>query len=273
MRAIAPGLGLSKATDAAGALGQLVDGMTVGVGGWGSRRKPMGLVRALAESPVRDLTLVSYGGPDVGILCAAGKVRRLVFGFVSLDSIPLEPWFRHVRQAGELTDVREIDEGMLWWGLYAAANRLPFLPIRAGLGSGVETSNPWLKTVSSPYEDGEELLAMPAIKLDLALCHAQVADPGGNCLIEGPDPFFDDLFLRAATRGVVSCERIVPELPEAPAPAMTIPRLWVDAVVEQPGGAWFTECPGAYERDEEAQKAYAATAGDPAALAALWDRR
>jgi glutaconate CoA-transferase subunit A len=245
--------------------------MTVGIGGWGSRRKPMALVRALAGSDVRDLTVVSYGGPDVGVLCAAGKVRRLVFGFVSLDSIPLEPWFRHARQTGALTDVWEIDEGMLWWGLYAAACGLPFLPIRAGMDTDVVTSNPWLKTVKSPYDDGAELLAMPALKLDLALCHAQVADAGGNCLIEGPDPYFDDLFLRAATRGVVSCERQVDPLPDRP--GMTIPRLWVDAVVEVSEGAWFTECPGAYERDEQAQRDYAATAGDVDALAAFWAQR
>lgn len=267
----APGTDLSTVTDLAGALGPLTDGMTVGVGGWGSRRKPMALVRALAESSVNDLTVVSYGGPDVGVLCAAGKVRRLVFGFVSLDSIPLEPWFRHARQTGALQDVWEIDEGMLWWGLYAAASRLPFLPIKAGLGTDVMTSNPWLKTVKSPYDDGAELVAMPALELDLALCHAQVADPGGNCLIEGPDPFFDDLFLRAAKRGVVSCERVLDALPDRP--GLTIPRLWVDAVVATPGGAWFTECPGEYERDEVAQKAYAATAGDADALAEFWSRR
>ena len=64
---------------------ELRDGMTVGVGGWGSRRKPMSLIRAIARSPVTGLTLVSYGGPDVGLLCRAGKVKRVVFAFVSLD--------------------------------------------------------------------------------------------------------------------------------------------------------------------------------------------
>ena len=77
---------------------RIQDGMVVGIGGWGSRRKPMTLVRALAKSPVKDLTVVSYGGPDVGILCALGKVKKLVYGFVSLDSIPLEPHFRTARQ-------------------------------------------------------------------------------------------------------------------------------------------------------------------------------
>ena len=78
---------------------QLRDGMTIGIGGWGSRRKPMSLVRAILRSSLKDLTIVSYGGPDVGLLCAAGKVKKLVYCFVSLDSIPLEPYFRKARQA------------------------------------------------------------------------------------------------------------------------------------------------------------------------------
>jgi acyl CoA:acetate/3-ketoacid CoA transferase alpha subunit len=65
---------------------ELRDGMTIGVGGWGSRRKPMLLVRALARSKLKDLTVVSYGGPDVGLLSATGKVKKIVCGFVSLRS-------------------------------------------------------------------------------------------------------------------------------------------------------------------------------------------
>jgi glutaconate CoA-transferase subunit A len=84
---------------------ELADGMTIGIGGWGSRRKPMSLVRAIIRSGLKDLTIVSYGGPDVGLLCAAGKVRKLVYGFVSLDSIPLEPHFRAARQAGAVPDL------------------------------------------------------------------------------------------------------------------------------------------------------------------------
>src|SRR2546430_11200644 len=131
--------------------------MPIGIGGWGSRRKPMSLVRAILRSPLRDLTVVSYGGPDVGLLCAAGKVRTVVYGFVSLDSIPYDPWFRRIREAG-LVEARELDEGMLHFGLRAAGHRLPFLPIRAGLGSDVLRLNPWLRMVRSPY-GGEEVVA------------------------------------------------------------------------------------------------------------------
>ncbi len=85
---------IDKTMSAADVVGQLADGMTIGIGGWGPRRKPMALVREILRSPLKDLTVVAYGGPEVGMLCAAGKVRRLVFGFVSLDVIPLEPYFR-----------------------------------------------------------------------------------------------------------------------------------------------------------------------------------
>ena len=87
---------------------ELRDGMTIGIGGWGSRRKPMSIVRAILRSDLRDLTIVAYGGPDVGMLCAAGKARRVVYGFVSLDSIPLEPHFRVARQQGTI-EAMELD--------------------------------------------------------------------------------------------------------------------------------------------------------------------
>src|SRR5215475_2956021 len=60
--------------------GELRSGMTIGIGGWGSRRKPMALVRAILRTDLEDLEIVSYGGPDVGLLCAAGRVREVVFG-------------------------------------------------------------------------------------------------------------------------------------------------------------------------------------------------
>src|SRR6516165_1585210 len=103
-------------------VGRLRDGMTIGIGGWATRRKPMALIRAIARSALRDLTIVSYGGPDVGVLAAAGKIRKLIFAFVSLDHYPLEPHFRAARQAG--LEVLELDEGLLHWGLRAAAMKL-----------------------------------------------------------------------------------------------------------------------------------------------------
>lgn len=250
---------------------ELRSGMTIGVGGWGSRRKPMSLVRAICRSDLTDLTVVSYGGPDVGLLLAAGKVRKLVYGFVSLDSIPLEPHFRAARQTGAI-EVAEYDEGMLQWGLYAAACRLPFLPTRAGLGSDVPKVNPDLRMVRSPYDDDEELLAVPALRLDAALVHASRADAHGNAQFLGPDPYFDDLFCMAAERAYVSCEQVVATAgltAAAPVQTLRIQRWMVAGVVEAPQGAHFTSCEPDYGRDEEFQREYASAAGDATAWAAF----
>lgn len=249
---------------------ELRSGMTIGIGGWGSRRKPMSLVRAILRSDLRDLTVVSYGGPDVGLLCAAGRVRRLVYGFVSLDSVPLEPHFRRARETGAI-EVTEYDEGMLQLGLYAAAQRLPFLPTRAGLGSDVQRVNPQLRTVTSPYDDGEELLAVPAIPLDAALVHLNRADASGNAAFLGPDLYFDDLYCMAAERAYVSCERIVPtaDLAAGGLQSLRIHRWMVRGVVESPNGAHFTSCAPDYGRDEAFQREYAAAAGDPQQWAAF----
>jgi glutaconate CoA-transferase subunit A len=265
---------VDKRTTERAVIAELRDGMTIGIGGWGSRRKPMSLVREILRSDLRDLTLVAYGGPDVGLLCKAGKVRKVIYGFVSLDSIPLEPHFRIARQTAAIEAV-ELDEGMFQWGLYAAAIRLPFLPTRAGLGSDVLSNNPQLKLVKSPYEDGEELVAMPAIELDAALIHMNRADVGGNGQFLGPDFFFDDLFCLAAKRRFLSCEKIVPTkdlLAEGTVHTLKINRTMVDGVIEAPGGAHFTECPPDYGRDEAFQKEYAATAKDPEAWQAFCAR-
>lgn len=253
---------------------QLADGMTIGIGGWASRRKPMSMVRAIARSSLKNLTLVSYAGPDVGLLCALGKVAKVVFAFASLDTIPLEPHFRNARQNGTI-EAEEYDEGMLQWGLYAAGLRLPFLPTRAGLGSDVLRVNPQLRTVRSPYSDGEELVAMPAIELDVALIHMNRADRAGNGQFLGPDLFFDDLFCMAAKRRFMSCERIVEtsELAQAGSlHTLRINRMLTDGVVEAPLGAHFTECPPDYPRDEAFQREYAASAKEPAALQRFVER-
>ncbi|MEV6930653.1 CoA-transferase [Dactylosporangium sp. NPDC051485] len=252
---------------------RLRSGMTIGIGGWGSRRKPMALIRAILRSDLTDLTVVSYGGPDVGLLLAAKKVRHLVYGFVSLDSIPLEPHFRAARQAGAV-EVTEYDEGMLRWGLYAATCRLPFLPSRVGLGSDVLRVNPALRTISSPY-GGEELVAVPALSLDAALVHLNRADVYGNAQYLGADPYFDDLFCTAAERAYVSVERIVPtaELTrEAPVQSLLLQRWMVHGVVEAPGGAHFTSCEPDYGRDEAFQREYAEAAADPQAWTAFYER-
>ena len=248
---------------------ELESGMTIGIGGWGSRRKPMSLVRAIARSNLQDLTIASYAGPDLGLLCATGKVKKAIYPFCSLDSIPLEPHFRNARQSGSV-ETLELDEGLFLLGLQAAAWRVPFIPSRVGLGSFVVDRQPEIKTVVSPYDDGEELVAAPALNLDAALIHMHRGDARGNGMYLNVDPYMDDLVAMAAPKTFMSVEQIVPteELAShGPVQAMKISRLMTHGVVEAPKGAHFTECVPDYGRDEAFQKEYAGSAK----TAEAWD--
>lgn len=258
-------MSFTKEMSAKEVVAQLHDGMTLGIGGWGPRRKPMALVREILRSDLKDLTLAAgYGGPEVGMLCAAGKVKKLIFAFVSLDKIPVEPFFRLARQSGKL-EVSEMDEGMFQLGLRAAAMRLPFLPTRVGLGTDVMKVNPEFKTITSPYQDGEVLLAMPAIKLDAALLHVNLADRLGNTQIHSPDPFFDEHFARAADACYVSCEQLEDRLDKSHSETAKLnyfERFLVTGVVHAPAGAHPTLCGPDYGWDMQHLKHYASLAGE-----------
>lgn len=249
---------MNKLFEAKQALAAVESGMTVGIGGWGPRRKPMALVRELLRSDVRDLTIVAYGGADVGMLCAAGKVKKVVFAFVSLDFIPLEPFFRQARQQGDI-ETMEIDEGMMLLGLRAAAWRLPFIPTRVGLGTDVVKNNPDIALVDSPYDD-KQWLAMPALNLDVSLLHVDRADQRGVCQLRGPDLYMDDMFARAAKHTIVSCDELVDSdyfHSGDEARYVHWERSATAAVVHLPGGAHPSSCNPLYGFDVPHFKTYA----------------
>ncbi|HUF96734.1 MAG TPA: CoA-transferase [Ilumatobacter sp.] len=262
-----------KRLTGADVVAELRSGMTIAIGGWGSRRKPMSIVREILRSSLTDLTIVTWGGPDLGLLVAAGKVKRAAYAFCSLDSIALEPNFRRGREQGLIED-EPYDEGLFHLGLQAAAWRLPFLPTRAGLGSDLLRDNPKLKLVRSPYDDAEDFVAAPAFQLDAAICHLNRADQRGNATFLGPDLYWDDLMLQAAPTGgrFISTERVVETADlssEATVHQFRVSRMMVDGVVEAPNGAHFTSCEPDYPRDEAFQREYAASAKTPEAWAAF----
>lgn len=261
---------------------RLRSGMTIGIGGWGSRRKPMALIRAILRSDLEDLHIVAFGGPEIGMLAASGKMTKLSFAFVAPDvgsAAVLDPHFRRARQDGAL-HCTEMDEGMMLLGLQAAAWRVPFLPTRVGLGSDLPEVNDRFTTITSPFPgpDGtpEELVAQPAMPLDAALVHLNVADERGNAAYTGPDPYFDDLMLEAAEQGFVSAERVVPsgELHAAAGDIarMRVNRLFVTGVVEAPNGAHPTSCEPDHDRDEAFQGEWFATAKDADRLTEFQNR-
>ena len=253
---------MDKIISAKKAMSHIESGMTLGIGGWGSRRKPMCLIRELIKTDKKDFTVVSYGGPDVGMLCASGKVRKVIFGFVSLETTPLEPHFRKARQEGSI-EVMEVDEGMLLVGLNAAGSRLPFAVTRSGLSTDILKLNPEIKTINSPYNN-EILVAMPAIPLDVSMIHVHESDEKGNTFIFGPDFYFDEQFARASSKLIVSSEKIITtdEIDPDKSIYNQFERSLVTNVVEAEYGAHPTSSSPNYGYDKDHLQQYSETLDD-----------
>jgi glutaconate CoA-transferase subunit A len=240
------------------------DGMTIAVGA----PAPMGLIRQIIRRGVRNLTVID-AGLSLDMLIAAGCVRKTVSYYAGAGfGVPVAPSFRRAAEKGEI-ETWECEEGILLAGLQAAAQLLPFLPWRGGVGTSLPEVNPDLKVITDPIK-GETLIAVPPIKPDVTLLHAAASDPYGNVQHQG-GPGWIDLFLyRAADRVIVQVERIIPNETVRKDPwATTIAA--ADVIVRAPYGAHPFFSRGFYLQDNSHLQSYlkAATAaqkGDTDAL-------
>lgn len=222
-------------------VGEIKPGNSVAFGGGGVQRKPMAAAMAIARSlAIQDLSVVAFlGGPEVDLLLGLGKVKELSFAFVGFDMFGLAPNFRRRRESG-LLRVVEYSEGTMLAAFEAAAKRLPFIPTRFGLDTDLLTTpTSSFKTFACPLS-GETLLAVPALSPDIAIIHVNEADRAGNAIVHG-DAYGDSLLARASKRTFVTAERIVDDLPADHSRRSTfISRLWIEGVIEAPGGAGMT---------------------------------
>jgi glutaconate CoA-transferase subunit A len=231
------------------------DGMTIAVGS----PAPMALLRQLIRRGVKNLTVID-SGVTLDLLIAAGCARKVVSYYAGGGfGVPVAPSFRRAAERGEI-EVWECEEGILTTGLQAAAQALPFLPWRGGVGTSLPEVNPDLKVFQDPLR-GETLIAVPPIKPDVALLHAAASDAYGNVQHVG-GPGWIDLFLhRAADRTIVQVERVIANEEIRANPwATTIPG--ADAVVRAPYGAHPFYSRGFYVQDNAQLRMYieAATA-------------
>lgn len=218
----------------------LKPGARIAFGGGGIQRKPMAAAAAIARSALTDLDLVSFlGGPEVDLLIGLGRARQLECAFVGFDAYGLAPCFRAAREAGTLRLV-EYSEATMLAAFEAGAKNLPFLPTRFALGTDiVGTPTSPFKTIACPFT-GETLLAVPALRPDVAVVHVNVADRAGNAVIHS-DAYADGLLARAARRTILTAEKVVDDLPSDQSRRCAfISRLWVDGVIEAPRGAGMT---------------------------------
>ena len=250
---------------------EIPNGATIAIGGSSLSRKPMALVRALARSDRRDLRLiVNVGGPEVDLLIGTGKIAAVIYAFVGFEVMGLAPHFRKARQDGSVR-FQEWTEFTVMAGLDATIKRVPFLPTHAGLGTDVLRVNPAFKTFQDPFE-GEMLVAVPALRPDVALIHVNLADAQGNGVILG-DGHMDALCAKAARTTYLSAEQILlPERLQTYGRDVHIFRTSVAGVVEAPWGAHFTGCAPDYRADLLHVREYLTAARDASAWSEYLER-
>jgi glutaconate CoA-transferase subunit A len=246
--------------DEEAALDLVRDGMTIAIGGFNTAGHPMAIVRGLVRRRLRRLRVIggTIAGLELDLLIGAGVADEVVTSSVTGEALAsIGPFFRDAAESGAVR-VWESDEGILYAGLRAAGQGLPSLPWKAGVGTSLPELNPDLHPYRDPIS-GDQLLAVPALKPDIAFLHVSRSDVHGLGQHTGSG-FGDRLLHRAADRTVITTERIVPnELIRAHAFETSVP--YADGVVAAPWGAHPFSSPGHYLVDEEHLREYLHAAG------------
>jgi glutaconate CoA-transferase, subunit A len=215
-------------------------------------------VRGLVRRGARDLTLL--GVPQLGlaadILIGAGCVCAVETAAISLGEQGLAPAFGRAFKAGAI-EVRDSTCPAIHSALQAAEKGLPFMPVRGVIGSGLIGARPDWRVTDNPFPPHDPLLLVPAIRPDVALFHAPLADREGNVWIGVRRELM--LMAHAAKATLATAERIAGEslLADPVRAAGTIPALYVSGVVEAPGAARPLGLFSAHPPDLEPLAAYA----------------
>jgi glutaconate CoA-transferase subunit A len=236
-------------------------GQMLALGGMTLYRRPMAFVLALIEnakttgSP-NNLTLLNFtSGLESDLLVGAGLVCRLRTCYFGLEIFGLAPMFTYYANRGEIEIIEET-EASIALGLRAQMSGIGFMPGNAWVGTDLPRLRPDVKTIDDPYT-GETLTAFPAIKPDLAVVHALVADEEGNAVI-GDNKAIDNELVLVADTVIVTTEKIVPKLAK-----VDLISPLVDAIVLAPGGARPTSCHPEYALDGKSVLNYVEQVSDP----------
>ncbi|HEY4945597.1 MAG TPA: CoA-transferase [Candidatus Limnocylindrales bacterium] len=256
----------SKVATMRDAVGALVrDGDTVAIEGF-THLISFAAGHEIIRQRRRDLVLARMT-PDLiyDQMVAAGVARKLIFSWLGNPGVGGLNAIRRVTEGADAS--LELEEyshfGMVARYAAGAAN-LPFMPLRSYFETDLPAANPLIRPIESPYGDGT-VYAVPPLKPDVTVIHAQRADAAGNTQVWGLLGCQKEAAF-AADRVIVVVEELVDEAVIRADPNRTIvPGIIVDAVVVEPWGAHPSYVQGRYDRDNRFYRDWDPISRDPAA--------
>ncbi len=211
---------------------------------------PFAAGHEILRQRIGGLTLIRMT-PDViyDQMIGAGCARKLVFSWGGNPGVGSLHRLRDAVERGwpQPLEIEEHSHSALAHAYAAGAAGLPSAFFRGYRGSDLPRVNPNIRFVTCPFT-GESLAAVPALRPDVTVIHAQKADRKGNVLIEGIVGVQKEAVL-AASRSIVTVEEIVDELPYRGGNAVILPSWTISAIAEAPGGARPSYAHGYYKRD------------------------
>ena len=239
--------------------GRLIAGKkTLSLAGSHSADAAMALIRAAIRNGARDMTLIPPVTTSIAadLPIAAGILKKLYLSYIGFEYLGMAPAFRRAAEQGGSLEIVEADEPFIILGTQAAAGGRPFAVVDH-LYEAIDLGhlNPELKKVTDPFT-GREVFAIPPLKADVFIMHAQVSDEYGNCQCWGGTGQEREK-AKAADIVIVQADEIVGTEEISRDYAKTaIPGLWVDHVVHVPYGAHPTFSSSNYAVDEDHLKLY-----------------
>lgn len=230
---------------------------------------PMAAAHETIRQGRRDLTLIRMT-PDIiyDQMIGMGMARKLVFSFAGNPGVGLLRRLRDTVEHGwpNRPAIEEHSHAAMANAYEAGAAGLPCAVFRGYLGSDLRQVNPNIRTVTCPFT-GEELAAVPSLRPDVTVIHAQKANRRGDVLVEGIVGVQKEAVL-AARRAVVTVEEVVDSFDDLHPNLCILPHWTIAAIAVVPGGAHPSYTHGYYARDNPAYLEWDAISADRAAFAA-----
>jgi glutaconate CoA-transferase subunit A len=234
---------------------------------------PMAATRALIRRGVKRLHLVALptSSLQADLLIGAGCVATLETSAVSLGEFGPAPRFATAITAGTIR-MRDATCPALHAALQAAEKGVPFMPLRGLIGSDVLKHRADWKVIDSPFGSDDPIVLLPAIKPDVALIHAPMADRAGNVWIGRQRELAT--MAHAAAKTIATVEKIHDGnlLDDPVLAAGTLPGFYVEAIAVAERGCWPLPLPDHYALDAAHIAEYAALAATAEGFAEYLER-